>query len=96
MTVRVANVEAIVVSLPRDTPYLGPLGSNERVDARGYVVRAGNRTIYPTTDMSVLVKATADDGMIGWGETYGIVAPEAVVAIAVSYTHLTLPTILRV
>jgi len=81
MTVRVANVEAIVVSLPRDTPYLGPLGSNERVDARGYVVRAGNRTIYPTTDMSVLVKATADDGMIGWGETYGIVAPEAVVAI---------------
>ena len=81
MTVRVANVEAIVVSLPRDTPYLGPLGSNELVDARGYVVRAGNRTIYPTTDMSVLVKATADDGMIGWGETYGIVAPEAVVAI---------------
>ena len=81
MTVRVANVEAIVVSLPRDTPYLGPLGSNERVDARGYVVRAGNRTIYPTTDMSVLVKVTADDGTIGWGETYGIVAPEAVVAI---------------
>ena len=81
MTVRVANVEAIVVSLPRDTPYLGPLGSNELVDARGYVVRAGNRTIYPTTDMSVLVKATADDGTIGWGETYGIVAPEAVVAI---------------
>ena len=44
-------------------------------------MRAGNRTIYPTTDMSVLVKVTADDGTIGWGETYGIVAPEAVVAI---------------
>jgi len=81
MTTRVAGVEAIVVSLPRDTPYLGPLGANERVDARGYVVRAGNRTIYPTTDMSVIVKVTADDGTIGWGETYGIVAPEAVVAI---------------
>jgi galactonate dehydratase len=78
---KVAQVEAIVVSLPRDTPYLGPLGAGERVDARGYVVRAGNRTIYPTTDMSVIVKATADDGTIGWGETYGIVAPEAVVAI---------------
>jgi L-alanine-DL-glutamate epimerase-like enolase superfamily enzyme len=78
---KVAQVEAIVVSLPRDTPYLGPLGSNERVDARGYVVRAGNRTIYPTTDMSVLLKVTADDGTVGWGETYGIVAPEAVVAI---------------
>jgi L-alanine-DL-glutamate epimerase-like enolase superfamily enzyme len=78
---KVARVQAIVVSLPRDTPYLGPLGSNERVDARGYVVRAGNRTIYPTTDMSVLLKVTADDGTVGWGETYGIVAPESVVAI---------------
>ena len=81
MSVKVAHVEAIVVSLPRDTPYLGPLGHDERVDARGYGVRAGNRTIYPTTDMSVLLKATADDGTVGWGETYGIVAPEAVVAI---------------
>ena len=77
----VAKVEAIVVSLPRDTPYLGPLGDGERVNARGYVVRAGNRTIYPTTDMSVLLKVTADDGTVGWGETYGIVAPGAVVAI---------------
>jgi len=81
VSAKVARVEAIVVSLPRDTPYLGPLASNERVDARGYVVRAGNRTIYPTTDMSVLLKVTADDGTVGWGETYGIVAPEAVVAI---------------
>jgi galactonate dehydratase len=81
VSAKVARVEAIVVSLPRDTPYLGPLASNERVDARGYVVRAGNRTIYPTSDMSVLLKVTADDGTVGWGETYGIVAPEAVVAI---------------
>ena len=81
MSAKVARVEAIVVSLPRDTPYLGPLASNERVDERGYVVRAGNRTIYPTTDMSVLLQVTADDGTVGWGETYGIVAPEAVVAI---------------
>ena len=45
MNATVAGVEAIVVSLPRDTPYLGPLGANEQVDVRGYVVRAGNRTI---------------------------------------------------
>jgi L-alanine-DL-glutamate epimerase-like enolase superfamily enzyme len=31
--------------------------------------------------MSVLVKATASDGTIGWGETYGIAAPQAVVAL---------------
>lgn len=31
--------------------------------------------------MSVLVKITADDGTVGWGETYGIVAPDAVTSI---------------
>ena len=77
----VTRVDAIIVSLPRDTPYLGPLGSGDRAVGSKYLVRAGNRTIYPTSDMSVLVKVTADDGTVGWGETYGIVAPEAVVAI---------------
>lgn len=74
-------VEPIVVALPRDTPYLGPLGPGEEVNERGYFVRRGNRTIYPTVDRSVLVKITAADGTIGWGETYGIIAPEAVVAL---------------
>lgn len=78
---RIAAVETFIVSLPRQTPYLGPLGPGERVNERGYLVRQGNRTIYPATDMSVLVKATADDGTVGWGETYGIVAPDAVTAI---------------
>lgn len=77
----VARIECIVVTLPRDVPYLGPLGADERVTERGYVVRRGNRTLYPTVDRCVLVKATADDGTVGWGETYGIVAPDAVVAI---------------
>ena len=77
----VARVECFVVTLPRDVPYLGPLGAGERVTERGYVVRQGNRTLYPTVDRSVLVKVTADDGTVGWGETYGIVAPGAVVAI---------------
>ena len=69
------------MSLPRDVPYLGPLADGERVNAKGYIVRRGNRTIYPSTDMSVLVRATAADGTVGWGETYGIVAPQAVLAI---------------
>ena len=38
-------------------------------------------SIYPTSDMSVLVKVTAESGLVGWGETYGIVAPQAVTAI---------------
>ncbi len=74
---RVARVETYIVTLPRDTPYLGPLGPGESVNARGYIVRRGNGTIYPTVDRSVVVKVTAENGAVGWGETYGICAPRA-------------------
>ena len=77
----VQRVETFIVSIPRATPYLGPLGPGERINERGYLVRRGNRTIYPSTDMSVLIKLTASDGTVGWGETYGIVAPDAVTTI---------------
>src|SRR5260370_36274694 len=81
MAAMIRWVEPIVVALPREVPYLGPLGPGEDVNERGYFVRAGNRTIYPVFDRSVLVKITATDGTVGWGETYGIVAPQAIVAI---------------
>ena len=73
----VSSVETFVVTIPRETPYLGPLGPNDHLNARGYIVRSGNGTIYPTVDRSILVKLTCDDGMVGWGETYGICAPRA-------------------
>ena len=74
---RVASVETFIVTIPRDTPYLGPLGPDEKVNSRGYVVRRGNGTIYPTVDRSIVVRVTTEDGAIGWGETYGICAPRA-------------------
>ena len=74
---RVASVETFIVTIPRDTPYLGPLAPGESVNSRGYVVRRGNGTIYPTVDRSIVVKVTCDDGTVGWGETYGICAPRA-------------------
>jgi galactonate dehydratase len=77
----VALVECFIVTLPRDVPYLGPLAADEQPNPRGYFVRRGNRTIYPTVDRTVLVKITAGDGTVGWGETYGIVAPRAVTEI---------------
>lgn len=77
----VRSVECFIVTLPRDVPYLGPLAAEERPNSRGYIVRHGNRTIYPTVDRSVLVKITSAGGAVGWGETYGIVAPKAVVEI---------------
>ena len=74
---RVASIETFIVTVPRDTPYLGPLAPDERVNARGYVVRKGNGTIYPVVDRSIVVRITTEDGAIGWGETYGICAPRA-------------------
>jgi L-alanine-DL-glutamate epimerase-like enolase superfamily enzyme len=77
----IRKVETFIVSIPRDVPYLGPLREGESINEKGYLIRKGNRSIYPSSDMSVLVKVTAESGKIGWGETYGIVAPQAVKAI---------------
>jgi galactonate dehydratase len=81
MTDRIEKVSAFVVEIPRETPYLGPLRTGEHVNRRGYVVRRGNRTLYPTADRSVLLRVDTEAGLTGWGETYGIVAPDAVRAI---------------
>lgn len=78
MTDRVARIETFIVTLPRDTPYLGALRPGEAPNARGYLVREGNGTIYPTVDRSVVVRVTTADGLEGWGETYGLVAPQVI------------------
>jgi galactonate dehydratase len=77
MSRTVTKVETFIVTVPRDTPYLGPLGPDERLNARGYIVRKGNGTIYPSVDRSIAVRITCSDGGEGWGETYGICAPRA-------------------
>lgn len=77
----IASVETFVVVIPRDVPYLGPLREGEAVNARGYFVRRGNRSVYPATDTSVLVKVTTASGAVGWGESYAIVAPGAVAEV---------------
>jgi L-alanine-DL-glutamate epimerase-like enolase superfamily enzyme len=77
----IRSIETFIVRISRETPYLGPLRAGERVNRAGYIVRRGNRTLYPAEDRSVLVKVTAESGAVGWGETYGIVAPRAVTEI---------------
>ncbi|OHV77337.1 enolase [Rhizobium sp. LCM 4573] len=77
----IASVETFIISIPREVPYLGPLKEGEAINERGYLIRKGNRTIYPSTDMTLLIKVTGESGKIGWGECYGIVAPEATKAI---------------
>ena len=58
MTDTVQRIECFVVSIPRETPYLGPLALGERVNEKGYILRKGNRTLYPTQDRSILVKVS--------------------------------------
>lgn len=79
MTEVVATVEAFAIRVPRDVPYLGALENGVGVNEKGYFVRTRNKSIYPVTDQSVLVKVTSSGGAVGWGECYGIVSPHSVV-----------------
>lgn len=81
MTDRVRSVQAFSLTRPRPRPYLGDAGKGETVNSRGYLVRKGNRTVYPVFDRSILVRTETEGGVVGWGETYGLVAPRAVGAI---------------
>lgn len=74
---RIARATTWIVSRPRAVPYLGPLGAKEVPNARGYVVRQGNATIYPLVDRSVVVALEDEAGRVGLGETYGICSPRA-------------------
>lgn len=82
MTSRIKSVESFTIQIARqDEPYLGGPKPGEITNAAGYFVRGGNRTVYPTKDRTVICRIETVDGTVGWGETYGIVAPAAVMAI---------------
>jgi galactonate dehydratase len=78
---RITQIELFPLQIPRDTPYLGPLEPGVNVSERGYFIRPGNQTVYSIHDHSLLVKLTTERGMVGWGESFGVVAPEAVAVI---------------
>lgn len=80
---RIARIEALVVVIPRDTPYLGAVRAGEEPNARGYLVRKGNRTVYPTDDRTVLVRIETASGAAGWGEGFGVIAPRATAEVVV-------------
>lgn len=77
----VASIEVFIVDLSQDKPYLGSLREGESVNESGYFVRQGNRTVYPRNNRSLVVRALTRDGVEGWGETYGLVAPKATAEI---------------
>ena len=78
---RVARIEVFVVDLSQDEPYLGSLSEEEKTNEAGYFVRRGNRTVYPERNRSLIVRVESHDGAVGWGETYGLVAPKATAEI---------------
>ncbi|MCM8535978.1 MAG: mandelate racemase/muconate lactonizing enzyme family protein [Lentisphaeraceae bacterium] len=77
----VEKVEVYIVDLSQDKPYLGSLREGEKVNSAGYFVRKGNRTVYVKKNRSLVVRILTKDGVEGWGETYGIIAPQATAAI---------------
>ena len=74
----VTSIQTYTLTLPRDVPYLGAARPGEEPNDKGYLVRLGNRTVYPVFDRSILVRIETSNGTVGWGETYGLVAPGAV------------------
>jgi galactonate dehydratase len=78
---RTAKIDAYVLTVPRDEPYLGGLHPGEVVNRQGYFVRKRNRTAYPVVDRSVILRLETASGVVGWGETYGLIAPRAVLAL---------------
>ena len=78
---RIASIDVFSITIPQEDAYLGGLGPGESVNSAGYFVRRGNRTIYPAVMRSAVVRVTLDSGAEGWGETYGLVAPDAIHAL---------------
>ena len=73
---RIVHVETFHIRIPKpQSPHSGLLLP---VNAEGYIVDPDNGTIYPADDRTLLIKVTCEDGTVGWGETYGIVAGDAV------------------
>lgn len=78
-TRRIAQVETFHIRIPQPPSPHG--GRMLAVNAEGYIIDPDNGTIYPADDRTLLVKITCEDGTVGWGETYGIVAAGAVRAL---------------
>lgn len=80
----VTRIETFPLQIPRDEPYLGSLEAGTSANSRGTFVRPGNRTLYSIHDHSVLIKMMTRSGLVGWGECFGVVAPEIVSTIVES------------
>ena len=77
---QIRRVESFVLKLEHEEAYLGARPDGSAVPA-GYHVRPPWRSLYSSRFETLLVKVTAEDGTVGWGEGLAPVAPEVLAAI---------------
>lgn len=77
---QIVGVDTYILKLRADSAYLGALADGSSPDA-GYAVRPPWRSIYSDRYETLLVRVTATDGTVGWGEALAPVAPEVPAAI---------------
>lgn len=78
---KIEKIDVYVFERTKEGAYLGDTDQGIVDLGPDYLVRRFNGTIYPKHDLSIVVSLTDSDGAVGWGETYGLVAPKAVAAL---------------
>ena len=76
----IVGVDTYILKLRADSAYLGALADGTDPGA-GYAVRPPWRSLYSDRYETLLVRVTAADGTVGWGEALAPVAPEVPAAI---------------
>lgn len=77
---QIVGVDTYILKLRADSAYLGALADGSEPGA-GYAVRPPWRSLYSDRYETLLVRVTAEDGTVGWGEALAPVAPEVPAAI---------------
>lgn len=85
---KIAKIEVLVLRAARKKAYWGvnyvmehQSGHFFRDYSTGYPLRVRSMPLYTSDLTAVLVKVTSDSGLVGWGESKGVVAPAAVKSI---------------
>ncbi len=85
---KIERIDVFVLRAPYKEPYWGVnYVMEEQADlffrdySAAYPLMVRSKPLYEPALNAVLVKITTDDGVVGWGESKGVVAPRAVKAI---------------
>lgn len=77
----IENIDVFVFEREPNQAYLGDLTDDDIRLNEHHFVRKFNGTVYPLRERSVVIRISDTQGGVGWGETYGLVAPKVVAAL---------------